>query len=123
MNIKKQNKKLKDLYAEIPKVTGCKEGCGECCGPVPIKPAEAINLGLPEGDELTSSGGLVGVSFDCRLMCSETKSCTKYNERPLMCRLFAASKVKAMQCPHGAEAEQPLSIKRTEIIRFKYKSL
>ena len=123
MNIKKQDRKLKELYAEIPSVIGCKEGCGECCGPVPIKPAEALSLGLSEKDELTSSGGLVGVSFDCRLMCPESKTCTKYEDRPLMCRLFAASKVQAMQCPHGARAVNPLSIKRTEIIRTKYKNL
>ncbi len=117
---KKELGKLKELYSQIPQVEGCKEGCGQCCGPSPVSQVEALRLNLPEGTKTTSAGGF---SLDCSLLCSETKSCTKYNERPFLCRLFAASKSATLTCPFGARAKKPISEKRSAVLRERYIAL
>lgn len=95
---------LKSLYALIPATEGCIR-CGGCCGHVPIKAEEIAAIGFDAPLHLE----------DCRYLTKDGCSC--YENRPLMCRMFAAS--EDLPCPYGAKAVKPLSPDETrEIVRL-----
>ena len=81
------------LYEQVPAVEGC-TNCGDCCGHVPIKREEIAAIGF---DAQTWD-------WDCRY---RTDKCECYENRPLLCRMFAAW--DEMKCPHGAVADKPLT--------------
>jgi Fe-S-cluster containining protein len=98
---------LKKIYKKIPKVTGCKKGCTECCGPV-LCTAEEFNA-IP--DILEKLGPVCDEQGERMLVCrfrSET-GCLIYEHRPIVCRLFGAVNDVGMVCPYGAMAARPLN--------------
>ena len=86
-------------------MSGCKQ-CGDCCGHVPItrEEIEAIGFDMPIRE------------VDCRYLVDG--KCAAYENRPLMCRLFAAC--KGLPCPHGARAERVLDEQETDAILRSY---
>lgn len=118
--LKKDHIVLQEIYKEIPEVIGCKKGCNDCCGIVPVSPSEKAILGIE--NELTGSKENIEKGcFNCQF--SGLNGCNVYENRPFMCRLFAASEDKTLQCPHGAKALKPLSVKRSRALLDKYKAL
>lgn len=113
-----KDSKLMELYAEIPEVAGCKNGCGQCCGPVPLTPVEAVSLGLDENTAVTPTNSLTN---SCVFYGGQDEGCTVYDLRPFMCRLFGAS--KGLPCPLGAAATKPLSEKRSRVLTDRYKKM
>jgi hypothetical protein len=51
------------------------------------------------------------------------KGCSEYDRRPYVCRLFGASKSRYMRCPHGCQAEKPLSPQATAALTKRYENL
>ncbi|MCY9861421.1 YkgJ family cysteine cluster protein [Vibrio coralliirubri] len=116
----KQQSELIALYNEIPTVKGCKIGCNECCGVVPINQQEQINLGINR-PFTASPEQLANNCLDCEL--AGEGGCSKYEHRPFMCRLFGAVEGKQLECPYGAKADKPLSAKRAATLRDRYIAL
>lgn len=104
---------LSEIYARIPKVEGCKTGCSDCCGPVPMEDAEAGRIVSPILLEDSPLGKMTPTKAGC-LTCafSTTSGCAIYGNRPLVCRLFGAVDHPRMTCPHGARAKHPLAHER-----------
>lgn len=115
---------LKELYARIPKVVGCKTDCNGCCGPVPMIDMERVaikHMIQPHEAGTVYEYAVTPVRPDC-MTCSYStpKGCAIYDDRPLLCRLFAASDAARMKCPHGASAKVPLSDAETMQIMIDY---
>ena len=92
---------IQKLYQRIPSFS-CKEGCTRCCDNwVQSAPEEAARCS--------------GFDF-CERNCPKlTESgCSVYENRPLICRLFASSEL--MPCPYGFGPEKPLSAEETKEI-------
>ena len=97
---------IQELYERIPTFP-CKEGCTRCCDNwVQFAPEEEARCG--------------GFAFDGPL-CPKLKNgkgCTVYEDRPLICRLFASSVL--MPCPYGYGPKEPLSEEETHAILKEY---
>lgn len=99
MTIKDKHHKI---YRQIPSFK-CKPSCTDCCGPVPLSPWEAEQLGIP-GQKLTpTKPGTLRCTF-----ASET-GCTVYDKRPMLCRLFGTTDHPLMTCPHGCRPKKLLT--------------
>ena len=77
---------LDEIRSRIPRFK-CKEGCHDCCGPVPFSKEEWDRIN--DKREATS--------LTCPYL--GAKGCDIYEERPIMCRLFGV--VEDLLCPHG----------------------
>jgi hypothetical protein len=92
---------LEEIYNSLPKIT-CQGKCQECCGPIGIFPAEADNI-------KSSNHSLP--SLNSELTCSKLVpvfgTCSIYQQRPLICRLWGIA--KEMPCPFGCKPERYLS--------------
>lgn len=98
------------IYARVPKVIGCRTGCHDCCGPVPMSDAEAARIATPFILEDSPFGKLTPLKPGCMTCAfSSPDGCTIYENRPLACRLFGAVDHPRMTCPHGARAKRPLT--------------
>ena len=96
---------IQKLYDRIP-AFHCKEGCTRCCDNwIQAAPEEELRCG---GFEFTGEV--------CPKLC-ET-GCTVYENRPLICRLFASS--ESMPCPYGYGPETPLTKEETREILREY---
>ena len=114
----KTKQKHNELYDQIPVSEGCHTGCNDCCGPVPITPFEAIELGLNETQKTTPFNP---ITLTCTF--SSKDGCTVYDKRPFMCRAFSTSEDPALKCPNGAFSREALSAKRTQVLTNKYPKL
>lgn len=101
--------KIQQLYDKIPSFR-CKEGCTDCCDNwIQFAPEEEARCG--------------GFDF-CADACPKLKKnegCTVYQNRPFICRLFAASEV--MPCPHGFAPQKPLDKEETTKLLQEYLKL
>ena len=115
---------LDRLYRAIPKVEGCRTGCADCCGPVPLSKLEARKVrhaGEPE-----RLMNMVVTPTDACLSCaySTPEGCSVYEDRPFMCRLFGAVEGEPrLTCPHGAKARKPLSKSAAADLSARYQRL
>jgi Fe-S-cluster containining protein len=125
------DRSLRMLYREVPAVSGCKPGCGRCCGPVPWSAAELARVEdrIPSGTVRVPAPGGQGhvvlvhpLTTACAMLAAD-KSCTVYEARPLMCRLFGAVDAEFMTCQFGAKAARPLSDKAGHRLVDRYKAL
>ncbi len=80
--------RLYQIYAKVPKIA-CQGLCVESCGPIRMSKLEWQRLGEPQA------------AMTCTLLVDGR--CSKYADRPLICRLFGV--VPEMPCPHGCEIE------------------
>lgn len=118
MNPKLLRERLNRIYARVPSFE-CKEGCHECCGPWSCEVSEYVNI----RSYLRESG--IPEKQATELICPYVDShgrCEIYPARPLLCRLFGATKSKAnyavrllmdieelMVCPHGCGPDRILT--------------
>lgn len=102
MNI---SKTIKYLRKQIPSFR-CKEGCFDCCGPVPFAKwewekvkdkREATSLTCPYASEI---------------------GCEIYEQRPIVCRIYGT--VNKLRCPYGCGPDKLLSEKKENEIMNKY---
>lgn len=107
--------KLEELYKKIPSFE-CLPGCTDCCGPVPLMGLEADQLGVP-GTYITP----FNLDASCKFECSN--GCSKYENRPFMCRLFGTVSTPILTCPHGKGPEKPLTQEEGLKLTHEYKEL
>jgi Fe-S-cluster containining protein len=125
--------RLDALYARVPAASPCPARCRECCGPIPMTKTEwaRIERAHPHAiapriiaDGMHIAVREVRVDGVVRQRCpfvresGKRRGCTIYDQRPLMCRMFAAS--LAMTCPLGRAASTPLSPAEHEAILTEY---
>lgn len=98
-------KTIKYLRKQIPSFQ-CKEGCSDCCGPVPFSNWEWEQV---KDQKLTTS-----------LTCpyATKNGCEIYEQRPILCRLFGV--VEKMKCPYGCGPIKLLTKKKEGEIIDKY---
>jgi hypothetical protein len=99
-----------ELRSQVP-VMECAPGCHDCCGPVPLALEELARLPKKRKQDLLT----------CRFL--DSKGCTVYDERPMMCRLFGCSAEKMLRCPRGLKAPRLLSLEETHRIMQAYLQL
>ncbi|WP_199438461.1 YkgJ family cysteine cluster protein [Vibrio owensii] len=116
------NKRLKRLYEQIPQVEGCDPSCGGCCGPSPLSVSEAVRLGIEGGLLITPLKSTLTHGVSCEYY-EPMQGCSRYDERPLLCRLFGASEDPGLVCPKGARASSPLTVSQTNQIMRAYRKV
>jgi Fe-S-cluster containining protein len=119
---------LDAIYAAIPPVSGCRKGCSDCCGPIPLGTIEADRIkhfvrpaarhaAIPSAEAIVSTpaNACGGCAY------ATVSGCAIYNDRPFICRLFGAvADVVDLTCPHGARAEQPLDRDQADALGMRY---
>lgn len=108
-----ERKLLEKLYGAVPAFK-CVEGCTDCCGPVFTTKTEAEKLGIEVGT-LTNKPG----EAKCRF--AGESGCSVHNDRPLMCRIFGATDIDELVCPHGRKPGKTLKKGQTIELISKYK--
>lgn len=96
---------IDDVYARVPEVH-CKGLCQAACGPIGCSGIEAAALqdkgiALPTVVDHPTAGAAT-----CSHLSVEGR-CTIYADRPLVCRLFGAT--KPLKCVHGCRPKSMLS--------------
>lgn len=98
-----KRKKLRVLYAQLPKIE-CKGLCHQACGPV------SISCGPHEAREAERMLGAPLTHDPATLTCSaldDDHRCRIYEHRPMLCRVYGVA--EGLQCPHGCEPEKLLT--------------
>lgn len=88
-------RRLEAVYARIPKVS-CTGACVACCGPVVMTPLEASRTEHPNDM----------VALRCPKL-SPLGTCTVYDRRPVVCRLYGTT--PRLACDFGCVPERWLS--------------
>lgn len=76
---------------------GCPEGCGQCCGPVPVTASELSRVRAYVRQHGLTPGEKTG-----RCPLYDGQRCTVYPVRPLLCQVFGHT--KGLPCPKGLGA-------------------
>jgi len=101
---------IQDIYPQIPSMK-CKEGCADCCGPVPFNDEE--------WEKVKDRPKRKDNSLKCQFLINN--KCSIYEDRPFLCRLFATTRdVKELECPHSCKPLFPLPAQLSEDLTFKY---
>ncbi len=108
-------RRMRMLYRKIPASPPCIPGCTDCCGPVPWAPEELarVQADIPltaERIEINGVPALVDPATGKCPFASAERGCAVYERRPFMCRIFASAADLRLTCPHGCNANRPLSI-------------
>lgn len=114
---------LDKLYARIPAVVGCKIGCSDCCGPVPMTGEEAGRIkSIMRPEPFDGADFITSTKPGCMTCAYSTpKGCSIYADRPLICRIFAtAPDEPKLRCPHGAQPVRPLTPAQAHAISEEY---
>ena len=98
-------KTIKYLRKQIPTFK-CKEGCFDCCGPVPFSKWEWAQI----------KDQRIGTGATCPYASKD--GCEIYKDRPIICRLMGT--VLKLKFPHGYGSEKMLSKKKEWEIMQKY---
>lgn len=93
---------LERIYARLPRVA-CKGLCHDSCAIVPVFPMERLRMEARSGVRYT-----LARDGHCGYLTPE-KRCAVYAVRPYICRVYAATRDPLLRCPHGCQAERPLS--------------
>ena len=119
---------LRMIYREIPGTTPCRQGCMDCCGPVPWTAEEfaLVQDRLPPTARIITLMGNTTVENPATHRCAFASpvGCMVYDKRPAMCRLFGAvANAPLLACPYGVHATRPLSAAQAADLRDRYASL
>ena len=98
-------RKLRRLIPEM----NCLSDCHDCCGPVMFSKWELSRLKDRKDFDPNSCFYL-----------DNKKGCSIYEERPILCRLFGASEILKLKCPHDCKPKRPLNIKQTTDLMIEY---
>jgi Fe-S-cluster containining protein len=104
-----KTKQFEALYAQVPSIPGCKGLCHDSCGPVLASKWEA---------ERISKSAVVLERKDAEVcpFLTEDNSCSSYQHRPLVCRLYGTA--EGFLCEHGCEVEHVIPDKQArEMLR------
>lgn len=102
---------IKTIYQQIPPMM-CKEGCSDCCGPVPFTDEEWEKV--KDRPKRKEDG-----SLKCQFLIDN--KCSIYEDRPYLCRIFGTTKgVQKLECPHGCRPLFPIPAERSEDLTWKY---
>jgi Fe-S-cluster containining protein len=96
------SKELRAIWDEVPAMKDCKGECQSSCGPIPIAGEERDLVEARGGKKLDFSAE----SWNCNML-SATGYCTVYSVRPLICRIWGAT--KRLPCDKGCEPERWLT--------------
>lgn len=96
-------KTLTEFYDRLPEID-CKGHCHDQCTVAPLGAEEADYIADKYGEENVPEpeDDLVCSSLD-----RETKNCTVYDRRPLICRIFGLT--KKLRCPYGCVPDRWLA--------------
>jgi len=80
----------------------CKK-CGQCCGPVPLTKQEFLAVKkeiakMPQEKRRALKNQMKG-KLTCVLLDENSKCCSVYDSRPLVCRQYG--QIKELQCPNN----------------------
>lgn len=99
---------LKDIYSRLPALN-CAGLCHGSCGPIALSALEAKRA-------YKAGNVLLGLKFlrpdatllqPCKALDQETKLCTIYDVRPLICRLYGMA--EGLRCEHGCVPEREVT--------------
>ena len=95
----KRKRRLPVVAPEFPPMR-CDDGCGDCCGPVPVSQVEfdRVVAYVTKHKIVPKDQGLT-----CPLYLNG--KCSVYEVRPLLCRSFGH--VEGMDCTHGYNTNLP----------------
>lgn len=96
----------KRLYKKIPGFK-CKEGCTDCCGPIPFS--------RWEWGRIKDKRKAMSVSCPYSL----NGKCDIYEKRPLICRLYGTVEGE-LECPHGRKPAKMLTQDEAQRIMKEY---
>jgi Fe-S-cluster containining protein len=88
---------LQSLYDSMPKLQ-CQGHCHSSCGPIEMSAAEHKRI-----HERTGKAVDVNDCLTCNMLSPITKTCTVYDIRPALCRLWGLT--EGMPCPWGCRPE------------------
>lgn len=97
----KPSPELQAIWNRVPEMKDCQGRCHTSCGPVPVSGAERKVI-EDQGKDIGIKDGMLG-PMTCSLL-SPDGSCSIYSVRPLMCRIWGASKF--LPCPYGCVPER-----------------
>lgn len=91
-------RELATIYAEIPTVA-CRGLCQASCCPIGdfATPVERARIEAKAGYAMNGAAARAG-GEPCNML-SPTGTCSVYNVRPTVCRLYGVD--EGMRCPHG----------------------
>lgn len=92
---------LEKVYSAIPKIA-CKGLCHECCGPILMSKEEWRRIVQRVGHEPKIRDDGI-----CPMLDPITKTCTVYDIRPAICRLWGCT--ADMKCQFGCQPERELT--------------
>jgi Fe-S-cluster containining protein len=90
-----RERQLDDLYAQLPSIA-CRGLCQEACGPIEMSILEAERIEIRYGKTIEAP------CLTCSAL-GPMGTCTVYDARPLICRLWGLT--ESMACPHGCKPE------------------
>ncbi|WP_258874851.1 YkgJ family cysteine cluster protein [Cupriavidus taiwanensis] len=91
------SQKIRFLRSRIPTFE-CTPGCHDCCGPVTTSTEEMSRLPIESDAEHEAAMA----NLSCPHL--DTKRCSVYSKRPLICRLFGTT--PRLACPNGSRPEE-----------------
>ena len=97
---------LERIYAKIPKIQ-CKKLCQDTCNVVPATQLELDRIEKKSGKRFEPLGELPA-KINCSMLAKDG-SCSVWNIRPAICRMFGAADHKLLRCHHGCIPERWLS--------------
>jgi len=106
-------KTLAEIYAAIPKVE-CRQLCSEQCSLILLGKVELDAMEKAFGGVLSHKPGCLS----CPALDTFTKTCTVYDVRPFICRLFGAS--RKLMCPHGCKPERQMTDQEEHALLLAY---
>jgi uncharacterized protein len=108
----KPKKKLQQMYSKIPTFQ-CREGCTDCCGPVPFSKTEWDSI----SDKRKAETGTLACPY------SLSGGCDIYKDRPFICRLFGTAKNPTLTCPHGCGPKHKMSSEKADALTESYRKI
>jgi hypothetical protein len=90
---------LRDLYDQVPGISGCKGKCWISCGPIDMSDRERQRI-REHGIEITPRQQALEHKGDywCEALGPDGR-CTVYEDRPMVCRLWGVA--RSCRCPYG----------------------
>ena len=107
--------RLDALYAELPHLE-CKGLCADSCGAISMGVHEARRL-----ERLTAEPLRLMTKLEENCPYLEADSCTVYDARPLVCRLWGMVDAPGLRCEHGCAPDRWLT--HAEALRLVRRSL
>ncbi len=102
MNVQQQ---LDELYAKIPRIE-CRGQCWDTCGPIDMATAERTRINDVAGVDIPRGTFAYDGPSTCPAL-GMMKTCTVYEIRPLICRLWGVA--EGMPCTYGCRPERYLT--------------